>query len=155
MSEVERSALVNFSAKQMFDLVNDVVRYSEFLPGCEATTIIEQSDVLMIAEMELKKGPISQTFTTRNTLLDGERIDIELLDGPFEYLHGHWHFKALNEIASKVEFDLSFKFSNQLIGAAFGRIFTELTAKMVDCFVARAAVVYAKKSESKSKLKGN
>ena len=144
MSDVERSALVNYSAKQMFDLVNDVARYSEFLPGCESTSIIEQSDVLMVAEMELKKGPISQTFTTRNTLVDGKRIDMELLDGPFEYLHGHWTFKALNEGASKVELDLNFKFSNQLVGAAFGRIFTELTAKMVDSFVERAHVVYAK-----------
>ncbi|HCM05585.1 MAG TPA: ubiquinone-binding protein, partial [Oceanospirillales bacterium] len=33
MPKVTRSALVSFSADQMFDLVNDVARYPEFLPG--------------------------------------------------------------------------------------------------------------------------
>ena len=57
MADVERSALVNFSALQMFNLVNDVARYSEFLPGCVSSKIIEQSDDLMVGLMELKKGP--------------------------------------------------------------------------------------------------
>ena len=143
MSDVERSALVNYSALQMFNLVNDVARYSEFLPGCVASKIIEQSDSLMVAEMELKKGPVSQTFTTKNTLISGQRIEMELLDGPFDYLNGHWTFKRLNDVASKVELELDFKFSNQLVGVAFSRMFSELTAKMVDSFVERAHVVYA------------
>ena len=32
MKQVSRSALVSFSAQQMFDLVNDVASYPEFLP---------------------------------------------------------------------------------------------------------------------------
>ena len=55
MADVERSALVNFSALQMFNLVNDVARYAEFLPGCVSSKVIEQSDELMIGLMELKK----------------------------------------------------------------------------------------------------
>ncbi|GAL12546.1 putative oligoketide cyclase/dehydratase or lipid transport protein YfjG [Vibrio astriarenae] len=36
MKQVSRSALVSFSAEQMYDLVNDVSNYPEFLPGCAA-----------------------------------------------------------------------------------------------------------------------
>ncbi|PCJ51073.1 MAG: ubiquinone-binding protein [Gammaproteobacteria bacterium] len=143
MADVERSALVNFSALQMFNLVNDVARYSEFLPGCVSSQVIEQTDELMVGMMELKKGPVAQTFTTRNTLLTGQSIAIELQDGPFEYLHGKWTFKALNDVACKVELELSFKFSSKLAAVAFSGLFNNLVTKLVDSFVTRAQVVYA------------
>jgi len=144
MSEVERSALVNFSAQQMYDLVNDVDCYAEFLPGCTDARVLEQSDDMMLATLELKKGPIRQTFSTRNTLVEGQSIKMELQDGPFKYLHGHWFFRELAEDACKVELDLSFEFNSRLTAAAFGRIFIELTSRLVDSFVKRAQVVYGK-----------
>lgn len=142
MSKVKRSALVNYSAQQMYDLVNDVSRYAEFLPGCVSSTVIEETEQMMLARMELKKGPVSQLITTRNTLVSGQSIEMKLQDGPFEYLHGHWNFVDLSESASKVELDLSFKFSSKLVELAFSGIFNELTSRMVDSFVARAKVVY-------------
>ncbi len=144
MSEVERSALVNYSAQQMFDLVNDVNRYSEFLPGCVSSKVLELTDQSMLALMELKKGPIKQAFTTRNTMVNGLSIDMKLQDGPFNYLHGRWSFRQLADDACKVEFDLNFEFSSRLVDVAFGRIFNELTSRLVDSFVARAEVIYGK-----------
>jgi len=144
MSEVERSALVNFSAQQMYDLVNDVNRYSEFLPGCVSSKVLESTEQSMLALMELKKGPIKQAFTTRNTMVNGRSIDMKLQDGPFNYLHGRWSFRHLADDACKVEFDLNFEFSSRLVDVAFGRIFNELTSRLVDSFVARAEVIYGK-----------
>lgn len=144
MSEVKRSALVNFSAKQMYDLVNDVDCYAEFLPGCTDAKVLDQSDEMMLATLELKKGPIKQTFSTRNILVEGQSIKMELQDGPFKYLHGHWFFRELAKDACKVELDLSFEFNSRLTSAAFGRIFIELTSRLVDSFVKRAQVVYGK-----------
>lgn len=34
MPQISRNVLVRFSAMQMYDLVNDVESYKEFLPGC-------------------------------------------------------------------------------------------------------------------------
>ena len=34
MARINRSALVMFSAEQMYHLVNDVASYPQFLPGC-------------------------------------------------------------------------------------------------------------------------
>ncbi len=144
MPEVIRSALVNYSAQQMYDLVNDVARYSEFLPGCVASNILEQTDTSMLALMELKKGPIRQTFTTSNTLILGESIRMELQDGPFLHLRGGWYFRTLAEDACKVELDLNFEFSNRLTSASFNSIFKELTSKLVDSFVSRAGTIYGR-----------
>ena len=43
MAEVHQSAIVAFSAVQMFALVNDVPRYPEFLPWCEKAECFVQA----------------------------------------------------------------------------------------------------------------
>ncbi len=142
MPEIHKSALVNYSALQMYNLVNDVARYAEFLPGCVSSNVIDQTENSMLAVMELKKGPIRQTFTTSNTLVFGQSIKMELEEGPFHHLHGVWYFRALTEDACKVELDLDFAFSNQLTAVSFGSIFNELTSRLVDSFVTRAGNIY-------------
>jgi len=142
MPEVERTALVMHSAPRMYTLVNDVARYSEFLPGCIATKVKEESTEHMLAQMTLRKGPITQVFSTSNILIPDQSIAMQLHNGPFEYLEGGWAFTPLSEEACKIAFMLNFKFSNRLVGAAFGSYFSELTLTMVDAFTKRADEVY-------------
>ncbi|MCP3700679.1 MAG: ubiquinone-binding protein [Aliivibrio sp.] len=142
MPQVSRSALVPFSAKQMYDLVNDVASYPQFLPGCSGSKIIEQSEHAMVASVDVAKAGIKKTFTTKNTLADSEVIGMNLVDGPFKSLTGGWHFMALDETACKVELKLDFEFSNALVAMAFGKVFQELTNNMVNSFTQRAKQVY-------------
>ncbi|MDD9154932.1 SRPBCC family protein [Aliivibrio sp. S4TY2] len=142
MPQVSRSALVPFSAKQMYDLVNDVASYPQFLPGCSGSKIIEQSEHAMVASVDVAKAGIKKTFTTKNTLVDSEVIGMSLVDGPFKSLTGGWHFMALDETACKVELKLDFEFSNALVAVAFGKVFQELTNNMVNSFTQRAKQVY-------------
>ncbi|GLR74784.1 SRPBCC family protein [Aliivibrio sifiae] len=142
MPQVSRSALVPFSAKQMYDLVNDVASYPQFLPGCSGSQIIEQTKGSMIASVDVAKAGIKKTFTTKNTLVDSEVIGMNLVDGPFKSLTGGWHFIALDETACKVELKLEFEFSNALVAMAFGKVFQELTNNMVNSFTQRAKQVY-------------
>ena len=142
MPKVTRSALVAFSADQMFDLVNDVARYPEFLPGCSGSRVIEFSDSAMVASVDVSKAGISKTFTTSNRLADGVEILMELVDGPFKKLQGGWYFTPLDDQACKVELKLEFEFSSRMIEIAFGKIFNELTTNMVSAFTQRAKQVY-------------
>jgi ribosome-associated toxin RatA of RatAB toxin-antitoxin module len=142
MKQVTRSALVSFSAEQMYALVNDVAKYPEFLPGCSGTRVIESLESSMIASVDVAKAGISKTFTTANTLTPGESILMTLVDGPFKTLRGGWFFTALDEQACKVELKLEFEFSSKMIELAFGKIFNELTGNMVNAFTQRAKQVY-------------
>jgi ribosome-associated toxin RatA of RatAB toxin-antitoxin module len=142
MPKVTRSALVSFSADQMFDLVNDVARYPEFLPGCSGSRVIESSDSAMVASVDVSKAGISKTFTTSNRLAEGAEILMELVDGPFKKLQGGWYFTPLDEQACKVELKLEFEFSSRMIEMAFGKVFNELTSNMVNAFTQRAKQVY-------------
>ena len=44
MQHIQRSALVNHSAEQMFDLVNDIEAYPRFMPGCRGARVLEASE---------------------------------------------------------------------------------------------------------------
>ncbi|MGO2319580.1 MAG: SRPBCC family protein, partial [Vibrio toranzoniae] len=136
------SALVSFSADQMFSLVNDVARYPEFLPGCSGSRVIESSDSVMVASVDVSKAGISKTFTTSNRMANGAEILMELVDGPFKKLEGGWYFTPLDDQACKVELKLEFEFSSRMIEMAFGKVFNELTSNMVSAFTQRAKQVY-------------
>lgn len=142
MPKISRSALVPFSAEQMYQLVNDVDSYSDFLPGCTGSRVIASSHNEMTAAVDVAKAGISKTFTTRNLLQNNQSINMQLVDGPFRKLMGGWQFTALSPDACKVELHLDFEFTNKLIELAFGNIFKELAGNMVQAFTQRAKEVY-------------
>lgn len=142
MAQVSRSALLMYSAEEMYQLVNDVNAYPEFLPGCVDANILTNADNVMRASVKVSKAGISQTFTTENILVNGQSILMNLVDGPFKHLRGGWTFSELDEQACKINLDLEFEFNSSLVELAFGRIFHELVGSMVKSFSSRAKVVY-------------
>ncbi len=143
VNRITRSSLVLFTPDQMFDLVNDVEAYPSFLPWCRSSNIISKTDDVIDASLELAKGGIHHVFSTRNTLTQGEAIDIELIDGPFEYLKGLWQFQMIGDNQGcRVQLDMDFAFSNRLIGMALSPIFTQISGSLVDAFCKRAQEIY-------------
>ncbi len=142
MPQIERSALVAFSAEQMFDLVNDVSAYSQFLPGCGGTRIHHACTEQVTASVQIQKAGVSKWFTTQNRLSHPTEIAMQLVEGPFSRLQGQWSFKPLDAQACKVSLALEFEFANALLDATFGRVFNQVASNMVDAFVQRAGVVY-------------
>lgn len=138
MANVNRSALVPYSAKQMFNLVDDINRYSDFLPWCRSSTEHQRSDNEVEASVEIAKGSVNKAFRTINKLHHYDSIEMTLVDGPFKHLHGFWYFKELKEDACKVTLDLDYEFSNRIIGLAIGAVFNQVANTLVDSFVERA-----------------
>ena len=142
MPVVSKSALVHHSAQQMYELVCDFEAYPEFLPWCSGSRLISRTQEQICGELEVSRIGIRQRFSTCNRLVPGERMDIELRDGPFRKLEGGWRFTRQREDASKVELVLDFEFSGKLIDAAFGRAFNQIANSLVDAFCKRADEVY-------------
>lgn len=140
--QIDKTALVMHSAERMFELVNDVARYPEFLPWCDRTEILDQSQERITASMDIAKGGIRQRLTTRNRLQAPEIIDICLVDGPFRNLSGRWHFKPLDADACKVILTLEFEFTGSLSRMTFGQVFSHAANTMVDAFCRRADQLY-------------
>ncbi len=142
MTVVSKSALVHHSAAEMYELVCDFEAYPVFLPWCSNSRLISRSEEEICGELEVSRIGIKQRFSTCNSLVENERMDIQLRDGPFRKLQGGWRFTPLKEDASKVELILEFEFSGKLIDAAFGRVFNQIAITLVDAFCKRADEVY-------------
>ena len=142
MWKVNRSALVPYTAREMFSLVDDIESYPDFVPWCNDVTVESRSRDTVIATLEVHKGPVSKHFTTRNTRREFEAIDMELVGGHFSQLSGGWRFRELEAQGCKVTLELDFAFDNRLVDMMFGSFFKEAGNALVDAFTQRAKEVY-------------
>ncbi len=142
MTVINRSALVTYSAEQMFDLVNDIEQYPQFLPGCTEAKIVSQTDTEMVGELCLGKAGIKQRFTTRNELDRPNTIRMSLVEGNFSSFTACWQFTPLSEGACKVTLEMQFEMAGGLIGLAAEKLVSASASGQVDAMVARARDVY-------------
>lgn len=142
MIEIHRSALVLVSAERLFNLINDIERYPEFLDGVAHASVLEHSELEMLGQLTVKKAGVEKTLVTRNQLTYPHEIVMNLEEGPLDYLKGVWSVQALHENGCKVSLDLEFKAGRGLTGLAFNRVFKQVADTMVSAFVDRAHALY-------------
>ena len=134
-----------YSAREMFQLVDDVEAYPQFLPWCSSAQVTSLDGDTMEAALELHKGNLSKSFTTRNRRREHDSIDIALVGGPFRHLQGGWRFEDLGEDGSRVSLNLDFEFDSLLVDLAIGGFFEETCNSLVDAFTRRAAALYGER----------
>ena len=142
MTIINKSALVPYSAEQMYHLVDDIESYPEFLPGCKETITENRTENSVDGVMYLSKGTIKLALGTHNEMIPNEEIKLRLTKGPFKRLTGIWTFNQLREDACKVALKMEFEFSSKLLSIALGVVFNQLTNSMLDAFCKRAKEVY-------------
>jgi ribosome-associated toxin RatA of RatAB toxin-antitoxin module len=141
--QIRRSAIVRHSPVQMFDLVNDVEAYPRRFTWCNAAQVLSRDTGELVARLELRVGGLTQVFTTRNTLTPPQRIDLQLVEGPFRQLSGAWQFIALGEQGCKIALALDFDYAGRLMAPVMRAGFEKLADHMVDEFCAEAVRTYA------------
>ena len=141
-THIQRSALLPSPAQASYDLVDDVAKYPEFLPWCSSAEILESTEVLMRARLGVAKGGLSQHFVTRNTLVPGQSIEMNLEEGPFNVLHGVWVYKPLGEQGCTISLDMTFDYAGAIVKATLGPLFNQAANTLVDAFCQRAKHLY-------------
>ena len=147
MRRAKRSALVPHAPLEMYRLVDAVERYPEFLPWCRRTTLHFRDGPCTQASIEVQRGGLCKTFSTRNVNVPGESIHLTLLDGPFRALRGDWAFEAVGEHGCRVSLDIGFEFESRLLDALLGRFFEDTLNSLVDAFTVRARTVYGQRGD--------
>ena len=142
MALVEKSVLIEYSAAQMYALVENVAAYPEFLPWCGGTEILKREGDVVRAAITIDFRGIKQRFSTENRSYPSHLIEMNLVDGPFRQLDGSWRFKALGDDACKIEFRLHYEFSSKLLEKIVGPVFHFIASTFVEAFVRRARQLY-------------
>lgn len=148
MKHVRKSVLLWYSAHEMYSLVTDVAAYPQFLPWCERVDVLAKDKTSVTARLSLAYAGVHHAFTTRNTQVRDESVQIALIDGPFSMLDGTWSFRSLAVPAggagqaSKVELDLRYAFAGHALELMVSPVFDRIANTFVDSFVKRAEQVY-------------
>ena len=142
MARVEKSVLIERSAEQMFNLVDAVEAYPEFLPWCSQTRVDYRDQARTVATLHINYRSVKSHFTTENDKQFPVHMTLKLVDGPFRRLEGLWLFKPLSETACKIEFQLAYEFSNKVFEKVIGPVFNHIASTFVEAFVKRADEVY-------------
>lgn len=141
MTEINKIREVPYTPRQMYDLVNDIESYPLFLPWCRDASILERQAASVTATLSLSLGGIRQSFTTKNTLYDGQRIAMQKVNGPFRELYGYWEFNPHHEYC-QVRLYICYEFENTLLKYLLGKVFYKVADKLVEAFEQRAQHVY-------------
>lgn len=147
MRTVDKNAIMPYAAQAMYQLVADVETYPDFLPWCRKARIRHTGNHEVEASLEIARGPVRKTFTTRNRMREGSSICMSLVDGPFRHLQGQWTFTPLGKEGSKVELHLEFDFSSKMLHSTVGPVFSHIAETMVSAFCKRAHEVYGDRND--------
>ena len=142
MTIVEKSVLIERTSQQMFDLVDHVEDYPQFLPWCGGTELLERTENKTRARLHIDFHGIKAHFATENAKERPYRMQIELTEGPFRRMDGGWRFTPLGDSACKIEFRLHYEFSSRILEKAVGPVFNHIANTFVESFVKRAQQIY-------------
>lgn len=143
MAKINRSALLPYPCQQVYELINDVKAYPQYMNGCLGVEIYQQSIgddgfEFMEARLDLSKGGFKHSLTTRNRLVPPHKVEMNLVDGPVENFTGLWEVLPLSDSACKVSLSLNFSLTSRMLGAAARVMFEPLADDLVDSLVKRA-----------------
>ena len=143
MTTIRKNAIVPYTDRQMFELVNDIEAYPRFLPWCHRSKVLDRQNKENVATLEIEWKGIRKEFTTCNRLYPYGRMEMGLVKGPLRKLNGIWLFESLSDkSACKVSLDLEFEMSGHFLDRLLHPIFHHMANTLVDAFCKRAMELY-------------
>ena len=140
MKSSRQEIIINHRAKDLYKIVLDVEKYSEYIPWCKETIIKSRSENEMLADMIVcYKNFLPQTFTS-HVMFDSNKliINTNYIKGPLKDLSTEWFFKKLEIKKTKIIFNVKFEFRRLLHQKLAELFFGLIENKMIDSFIKRA-----------------
>ena len=138
MKRIYKQEDINIDISTIFNLINDVENYPNYLPWCTSTKVDRKSESLLIGEIYISKSLIKWNFSTKNQIEKNKSIRLKLVDGPFDSLDGQWLFSPIDEHNTKVSLEISYKFKSSIIELSIEPIFTSIMNSILESFIQEA-----------------
>lgn len=132
---------VPWTSAQVYELIADVERYPEYLPGWRKVYIIRATGMQAEVAQEFGLGPFSMRFVSTAEFLPNEKITIRSQAGPFSHLDLRWTLTSA-EPGCRVALVIDAVFRSRLLDAVSGRILDTLAPRMLGAFERRAIRLY-------------
>ena len=142
MIDISYKKTLNYSPKNIYEIVSDVDFYSQFIPGCVSSDIISREGNVIEAILELKYLVMSGKFKSRVTL-DPKKLTIisEGIEGPFSSILTKWSFNEVDE-GVLVNINIALDLNNKIFESILKKNIKKIISKVVVSFEERADILY-------------
>ena len=140
MKSSKQEIIINHRAIDLYKIVLDIEKYSEYIPWCKKIIIKARSKNEMLADMIVNyRYFLPQTFTS-HVMFDSNKllINTNYIKGPLKDLSTEWLFKKLEIKKTKIIFNVKFEFRRLLHQKLAELFFGLIENKMIDSFKKRA-----------------
>lgn len=138
MKTIYKEEDINLETSIIFNLINDIDRYPEFLPWCTKTEVLNKTKNTLTGKIYISKSLMKWDFTTNNIIDKNKTITLMLVDGPFEMLDGQWSFTSLDKNNTRVCLKINYKFKNLIIELSIEPIFKTIMNSILNSFIEQA-----------------
>jgi coenzyme Q-binding protein COQ10 len=143
MPKFSQTKVMDYSPKELFDIVIDIESYPKFLPWCNKAKILSKNQNNLIAELEVKFGFLKSSYISEVNFIPNQEINVKSISGPFKYLYNQWKFENKDAMCNLI-FDIDFQFQSIIFERAINDIFYTTVKKMTKSFEDRAKTLYYK-----------
>ena len=139
MKKSKQEYIINYSAKDLYNIVLDIENYPEFIPWCSYSKINHKTNKYIIADLEIDYKFYKKTFTSKvefdsNNLI----INVKYIKGPLKNLKTNWQFNPITKNKTNVLFSVKFEFKKFLHQKIAETFYPLIEIKMIDSFEKRA-----------------
>ncbi len=147
MPELTQVKILPHKARDIYGLVMDIEKYSEFLPWCKKAQIVAKiSDDNLQADLVINFKTLSEKYRSDVKFCQDECgnyiVESRAISGPFKDLYSCWRISSIqngdDEEMTNIEFYIKFSFNSFILEKMIGGIFEKASRRMVECFEDRA-----------------
>jgi coenzyme Q-binding protein COQ10 len=129
----------------MFDLVIDIERYPEFVPGYLKARIVRKGDAMLLVEQNVGFGPLTTTFSSEALYDRPRHIQIRSVEKPFALLEIHWAFQPTPE-GCRIAFNADGRLGAGIAARLLQPWIDSLANSVPTAFVRRARAIYGQRA---------
>jgi coenzyme Q-binding protein COQ10 len=151
MIKFQEKKELDFTSKQIFDLIMDIEKYPQFLHWISGASIVKQYEDHIIAELEIYfKGYKTSYLSEVSTKIDEStyQISIQSRNGPFKSLKNFYVINSVGEKKCSIFFDNSIEFRLKLVQTIVEPVLSKYVQRIILAFEERAGVIYNTKSHN-------
>ena len=134
---INKEAIILKDRKTVFNIVNRVDLYKNFVPYCVDSKIIFEENNEMEAKLNFNLKGLTTSFTTRNKINGNESIEMVLIDGPFKKLDGKWEFKEVDN-KTIIFLTINYEAENKIVEYTVTKSLEKITNYLVSAFVSES-----------------
>jgi|TARA_B100000586_G_C19849931_1_gene318212 ribosome-associated toxin RatA of RatAB toxin-antitoxin module len=131
---IKKEAIILKDVETVFNIVNRVELYKNFVPYCVKSEIILEENNFMEAKLEFNLKGLITSFTTRNEICENEYINMKLIDGPFKYLDGKWEFKSIDK-KTIIYLIINYEADSKIVEYTVGKSLEKITNYLLKAFI--------------------